>query len=262
MIYFYGFFKGVGVGQAYAGITVLTYYSSLLAITLYYLIASFQKILPWSYCRDEWETNCVDSKPKSNATYQTKPQSSSELYFVLVFFKEILFGEKFYQLFQIGLYLIWFRKTVIHEYDDISEGIGLPDWRLTLALFISWLTTFLVIVKGVKTAGKAAYFLAIFPYVILITLLVRAVTLDGAIDGIIYFLKPNWSELLNLKVISKVYITHNSITITWLLHDFDLFSNIQVWMEAVVQCFFSLAVGLGPLVMFSSYNKFDHNSHR
>ncbi|KAI9589591.1 hypothetical protein GQX74_007759 [Glossina fuscipes] len=160
-------FIGVGVGQAYAGITVLTYYSSLLAITLYYLIASFQKILPWSYCRDEWETNCVDSKPKSNATYQTKPQSSSELYFV---------------------------KTVIHEYDDISEGIGLPDWRLTLALFISWLTTFLVIVKGVKTAGKAAYFLAIFPYVILITLLVRAVTLDGAIDGIIYFLKPNWSE--------------------------------------------------------------------
>lgn len=29
-----------------------------------------------------------------------------------------------------------------------------------------------------------------------------------------------------------------------------------------MQCFFSLAVGLGPLVMFSSYNKFHHNSHR
>lgn len=92
------------------------------------------------------------------------------------------------------------RKEVIREYDDISNGIGMPSWKLTLALFVAWLTTFLVIVRGVKTAGKAAYFLAIFPYVILITLLIRAVTLDGAIDGIIFFLKPNWSELLNLKV--------------------------------------------------------------
>lgn len=93
-----------------------------------------------------------------------------------------------------------FRKEVVREYDDISNGIGMPSWKLTVALFVAWLITFLVIVKGVKTAGKAAYFLAIFPYVILITLLIRAVTLDGAVDGIIFFLKPNWSELLNLKV--------------------------------------------------------------
>lgn len=95
---------------------------------------------------------------------------------------------------------MFYRKEVIREYDDLSEGVGWPSWELTLALFVAWLATFLVIVRGVKTAGKAAYFLAIFPYVILITLLIRAVTLDGAVDGIIFFLKPNWNELLNLKV--------------------------------------------------------------
>ncbi|XP_073829598.1 sodium-dependent nutrient amino acid transporter 1-like [Musca autumnalis] len=205
-------FIGVGIGQAYAGVMVLTYYSSLLALTLYYFVASFYNPLPWSYCREEWGSNCVDSYSKASngnnfTALSDRLTSSSEMYFI---------------------------KQVIQEYDDISEGIGLPSWRLTLALFVAWLTTFLVIVRGVKTAGKAAYFLAIFPYVILITLLIRAVTLDGALDGIIFFLKPNWGELLNLKV----------------------------WKEAVVQCFFSLAVGLGPIVMFSSYNKFNHNSHR
>lgn len=59
---------------------------------------------------------------------------------------------------------------------------------------------FLVIIKGVKSSGKAAYFLALFPYVIMLTLLIRAVTLEGAVDGIIFFIKPQWGELLNPKV--------------------------------------------------------------
>lgn len=50
---------------------------------------------------------------------------------------------------------------------------------------------------GIKSSGKAAYFLGVFPYVVLIILLVRAVTLPGALQGIIYFFKPQWQELLN-----------------------------------------------------------------
>ena len=36
----------------------------------------------------------------------------------------------------------------------------------------------------------------------------------------------------------------------------------QTWYAAVVQCFFSLAVGSGPIIMFSSYNPFKHNIYR
>lgn len=93
-------FVGVGYGQAFGTICIISYYSSLLALTLYYLSVSFQSELPWSYCRDEW-TNCVDSRPAeyvenllstsgisaANATLTTntteeKLQSSSELYFL------------------------------------------------------------------------------------------------------------------------------------------------------------------------------------
>ena len=44
-----------------------------------------------------------------------------------------------------------------------------------------------------------SYFTAIFPYVMLIILLVRGLTLEGATEGIIYLFKPDFSQLLSPK---------------------------------------------------------------
>lgn len=44
-------------------------------------------------------------------------------------------------------------------------------------------------------APQIVYFTATFPYVVLVVLLVRGVLLPGALDGIIYYLKPDWSKL-------------------------------------------------------------------
>jgi solute carrier family 6 amino acid transporter-like protein 5/7/9/14 len=86
---------------------------------------------------------------------------------------------------------------VLNETDSIEDGIGTPDWRLTLCLLFSWITIFLIIVRGVKSSGKAAYFLALFPYVVMITLLIRGATLPGAVDGILFFITPQWDKLLD-----------------------------------------------------------------
>lgn len=93
-----------------------------------------------------------------------------------------------------------YSKYVLNEPDSIEDGIGIPDWRLTLCLLFSWITVFLVIIRGVKSSGKAAYFLALFPYVIMIALLVRGATLPGAGKGILFFIEPQWEELLNPQV--------------------------------------------------------------
>jgi len=79
-----------------------------------------------------------------------------------------------------------------------------------------------------------AYFTAIFPYVVMLILLIRGVTLEGAWTGIKYFITPQWEKLYDPKV----------------------------WYEAVSQCFFSLSTGFGPIIMFSSYNPFKHNVYR
>lgn len=201
-------FRGVGVGQIIASTCLCTYYCSLIALTLFYLIASFGKELPWSRCWESWGSECIDSVQNSySISNGTSGVSSSEKYFL---------------------------DYVLKEKNDISDGIGSPDWKLALCLFGAWTVAYLVIVKGVKSSGKASYFLALFPYVIIAILLVHACTLQGAGKGIIYFIKPQWEHLL----------------------------NPMVWKEAIVQLFFSLGVSFGPIVMYASYNPFDHNIHR
>ncbi len=84
--------------------------------------------------------------------------------------------------------------------DNLDDGLGLPEWRLALCLFLAWSVIFLILMKGVASSGKAAYFTAIFPYCVLITLLVRGVTLTGATTGMYFFIKPEWHKLLDPKV--------------------------------------------------------------
>ena len=45
-----------------------------------------------------------------------------------------------------------------------------------------------------------AYFTAIFPYVVMLALLIRGLTLPGAGDGLKFFFTPQWEKLASLKV--------------------------------------------------------------
>ncbi|KAM0724567.1 Sodium-dependent nutrient amino acid transporter 1 [Formica fusca] len=197
-------FQGIGYGVAISVFFVITYYCGLMALTLYYMVASCQSVLPWAYCWEEWDDACFDSSSTGQA--KNGSTSSADLYF---------------------------RKFVLNE-TGIENGLGLPSWKLVLALLVSWIFIYVVICKGVKSTGKAAYFLALFPYVIMISLLVRAVTLDGAINGIIFFFEPKWHKIL----------------------------DPVVWYAAVTQSFFSLGVCFGAVTMYSSYNNFEHNASR
>lgn len=92
------------------------------------------------------------------------------------------------------------RKDILKEKDTIHDGIGYPNYELVLCLLFAWLCIGSILIKGVKSSGKASYFLAVFPYIVMIILLIRAATLDGAIDGMIYFIKPQWDKILTAKV--------------------------------------------------------------
>ena len=98
----------------------------------------------------------------------------------------------------------------------------------------AWVIVFACIFKGIRSSGKAVYFTATFPYLVLILLVIFGATLDGAKDGIEFYLKPDVSKL----------------------------SEGKVWSDAATQIFFSLGVAFGGLMTMSSYNEFNNNIMR
>ena len=56
-----------------------------------------------------------------------------------------------------------------------------------------------LLIRGVSLF-QVVYFTATFPYVVIVVLLIRGVTLDGAADGIVYYLVPKFSRLKDSQV--------------------------------------------------------------
>ena len=132
----------------------------------------------------------------------------------------------------------YFKRTMLGLEEDTSwENMGGLRWQLVLCLAAAWTIVCLCLIKGVQSSGKVVYFTALFPYLVLVILLIRGVTLDGAYDGIIFYVYPTREKLEGLQ-------------------------NIGVWAAAATQIFYSLGPSFGGLITLASYNKFSNNAHR
>uniref|UniRef100_A0A914BVQ2 Uncharacterized protein n=1 Tax=Acrobeloides nanus TaxID=290746 RepID=A0A914BVQ2_9BILA len=105
---------------------------------------------------------------------------------------------------------------------------------MALLLLITWFAVFLSSFKGVKSSGKVVYVTVILPYIILLVLFARFMTLPGSINGLIHFFKPDWNAL----------------------------KNVQVWGEAALHVFYSLSTCTGGIITLSSYNRYHNNLFR
>lgn len=57
-----------------------------------------------------------------------------------------------------------------------------------------------VIVDHILHFSQVVYFTATFPYVVLFILMIRGATLDGSLDGVIFYLKPDIAKLKDPRV--------------------------------------------------------------
>jgi len=120
------------------------------------------------------------------------------------------------------------KKFFYEDFLKITEGpanLGGIRLPILVGLAISWLSIYLILFKGVKVVGKVVLYTVTIPWIILVIMVIRGLTLPGAIEGINYYLTPNFKALL----------------------------NPRVWLSAYGQVFFSLSLGMGTLIVYSSY---------
>jgi NSS family neurotransmitter:Na+ symporter len=103
-------------------------------------------------------------------------------------------------------------------------GISIP---ILLGLVAIWVCIFLILYKGVGRIGKVVALTVPIPTILLIILTIRGLTLPGAMEGISYYLTPNFSVL----------------------------GDVNVWIAAYAQVFFSLGVAQGIMITYSSFLK-------
>ncbi len=116
----------------------------------------------------------------------------------------------------------------LNEVLRISSGpgeLGTISWPLLFGLAITWVLIYLCVSKGVKSVGKVVLFTVPLPFLLLVVLCFRGLTLPGAIEGLSHYLEPDFSALANPKV----------------------------WAAAYGQIFFSLSVGFGIMIAYASF---------
>lgn len=103
-----------------------------------------------------------------------------------------------------------------------------PDWSVLAPLIGVWVVCLFIIARGVaKGLEKANRVFMPLLVVLFAALVLRAVFLPGALDGLTAFFTPNWAAL----------------------------TQTSVWMAAFAQVFYSLSVGFGIMMTYSSYLK-------
>ena len=104
----------------------------------------------------------------------------------------------------------------------VIGGLRVP---ILLGLLAVWVCVFIILYKGVKRIGKVVALTVPIPTILLIILTIRGLTLPGAIEGISYYLTPNFSCLL----------------------------DVNVWLAAYAQVFFSLGLAQGIMITYASF---------
>ncbi|KAK4875154.1 hypothetical protein RN001_011576 [Aquatica leii] len=216
--------KGIGYAVVLIAFYVDFYYNVIIAWALRFFFASFTDMLPWTSCDNSWNTpHC---RPFDFPSKNSSEFNNTALLLQEVPVTDLKFASAASEYFNRAI-------LELHRSEGLHD-LGSIKWDMALCLLAVYIICYFSLWKGISTSGKVVWFTALFPYVVLLILLIRGVTLPGSAEGIKYYLNPNFS------VITKA----------------------EVWVDAATQVFFSLGPGFGVLLAYASYNKYHNNVYK
>lgn len=193
--------QGAGLGTVIISFLLCTYYNVILAWSLFYLGASLQSPLPWASCGNWWNSpRCIGQESTGLPSNVTGVSATQE----------------------------YFERRVLQQTAGIHDP-GHLRLELLGLLTAAWVIVYFCLWKGVTLTGKVVYVTATLPVLLLLAFTIRGLSLPGAVDGVLFFITPDWSRI----------------------------TEPQIWVNAASQVFNSIGIAFGSLIAFASYNKFE-----
>lgn len=117
----------------------------------------------------------------------------------------------------------FFFTDYLHQ--SSTFALGSIRWPIVLALAAVWLGLYLCIFRGLRLVSKIVLWTVPLPWLMLLILMFRGLTLEGSLQGLEYYLEPDWSML----------------------------AQAGVWRHAFGQVFFSMTVAFGVMITYASF---------
>ncbi|CAJ0580888.1 unnamed protein product, partial [Mesorhabditis spiculigera] len=196
--------SGVGWALVLLAIPVCIYYNIIVAWSVYYFWFSFRGFVPWVT-----QYNCCDLHKLrqcfkvTNGTAITAPEA-------------------------------YFHFEVLNRPASGNFELGPIEVHLVLALAVAWMLVFFGVFKGIGSIGWMGSVTATVPYLLLMILFIRGISLPGADDGLHFFFTPKLEKL-------------------W---------SLPMWKSAAEQVFYELGIDAGPLIAMASFSRYRNNIYR
>ncbi len=120
----------------------------------------------------------------------------------------------------------------LQTWSESDIAAGTSPWALgkivspiAISLAAIWMLMYFCIFRGVKMVSKVVLLTVPLPWIMLLILTIRGLTLPGAARGLNFYLDPDWSEL----------------------------AKPDTWRWAFGQMFFSMSLAFGVMVTYSSF---------
>ncbi|XP_071526972.1 sodium- and chloride-dependent glycine transporter 2-like [Panulirus ornatus] len=246
-------FSGLGWGMIMNSLLTAVYFSVIIAWSLFYIYASFSSSLPWGHCDNDFNSvECFAEQASDVCRNQSlyyynrtclSPDDYCGLANLTSYNETHCYNPSEPNVTKAAVGSVYrfyssedfFRNRMLRVTGRTWEDMGGMQWELVGCLALAWVIIGACLAKGIRTTGKIVYFTAFFPYAVFLILFIRGITLNGAYEGIeFYMLKPNITRLM----------------------------DVEVWQDAAIQIFYSLGICFGGLITLASYNKFDNNCMR
>ncbi len=118
----------------------------------------------------------------------------------------------------------YFFEQVLRLSSGPGELVGLV-WPILGLLALIWVILFFIMFRGARVIGTVSIWMVCAFWVILVALVVRGLTLPGAVDGLNYYLTTSFAAL----------------------------GDVDVWFAALSQIAFTLSLGMAGMFAYGSF---------